>query len=175
LPTVTQFEFSEVGDQLREAMNRLGLTQYELAKRSGVSRRQIGMAFKGANITLDTLSKIATVLRMQSIRMRDVEIRHDAPIDNDVLKRAGKILNSIHDEAGQVMLLLGSAESREPAAAPVPAPDLPAWGASMPSRGVDRELMERAYELVKAVASAARQVPSDERGGGGQASGSGGR
>ena len=169
MPTVTQFEFSEVGDQLREAMNRLGLTQYELAKRSGVSRRQIGMAFKGANITLDTLSKIATVLRMQSIRMRDVEIRHDAPIDNDILKRAGKILVSIRDEAGQAMLLLGSAESREPAATPAPSP-APAEG-----RGVDRELMERAYELVKAVASAARQVPSDERGGGGQASGSGGR
>jgi transcriptional regulator with XRE-family HTH domain len=163
VPTVIKFEFQEVGEQLLLAMKRLGLTQYELAKQSGVSRRQIGMAFKGANITLDTLAKIANVLRLRTVRMRDMEINYESPISSGVLARAANILDGIGDQAEQVKVLLGydpnvstggavpDTPSSTSAFSPAPTP-----GGS--GRSIDLELMERAYELVKAIAGASSRA-----------------
>lgn len=156
MPTVIKFEFQEVGEQLMLAMKRLGLTQYELAKRSGVSRRQIGMAFKGANITLDTLAKIAKVLRIQNVKMRDMEIAYESPLSSDVLVRASQVLDSIRDEAAQVKFLLGQKDEAAGAIPSVAA--LPAQASGAPSKTLDLELMERAYDLVKAIAGASQKA-----------------
>ena len=154
MPTVVKFEFQEVGEQLMLAMKRMGLTQYELAKQSGISRRQIGMAFKGANITLDTLEKISKVLRLHTIRMREVEITHESSVTSEVLVRAGQVLDSIRDQAEQVKVLIGQEQAgRAPAAAAVPATP---QGAA--SRTLDLELMERAYDLVRTIAGASQKA-----------------
>ncbi|HEX3582423.1 MAG TPA: helix-turn-helix transcriptional regulator [Thermoanaerobaculia bacterium] len=150
MPTVARFEFQEVGQQLLLAMKRMGLTQYELAKRSGVSRRQIGMAFKGANITLDTLEKISKVLRVHTIRMREVEISYASSVNSEALVRAGQVLDSIRDQAEQVKVLIG--QEHAAAATPAAAPQ------SLGSRTLDLELMERAYDLVRAIAGASQKA-----------------
>lgn len=156
VPTVIKFEFQEVGEQLLLAMKRLGLTQYELAKRSGVSRRQIGMAFKGANITLDTLEKIAKVLRLRNIRMREVEINYESAVNSEVLGRASEILDGIKDQADQVKLLLGQEQAAgSKSAPPTVTPSAPQGAAP---RTLDLELMERAYDLVRAIAGAAQKA-----------------
>lgn len=154
MPTVIKFEFREVGEQLLLAMKRLGLTQYELAKRSGISRRQIGMAFKGANITLDTLEKIAKVLRIHTVKVREMEITYQSAVSSEVLLQASRVLDGIKDQADQVKVLLG----QEQAAAKAPAAT--AAAPQGPARMVDLELMERAYDLVKAIAGASQQKAS---------------
>lgn len=155
MPTVIKFEFQEVGEQLLLAMKRLGLTQYELAKRSGVSRRQIGMAFKGANITLDTLEKIAKVLRLRTIRMREVEINYEPAVNSEVLGRASEILDGIKDQADQVKVLLGQEQTVLVPAMPAAAGPV---GVGATPRTLDLELMERAYDLVRAIAGASQKA-----------------
>ena len=155
MPTVIKFEFQGVGEQLLLAMKRLGLTQYELAKRSGISRRQIGMAFKGANITLDTLSKIAKVLRIQHVRVRDMDLSLASPVNSEVLTRASEVLDSISDQAEQVKVLLGQDAGR-PSERTLPQAGMPRAGEG--GRTADFELMQRAYELVKAIAGASQKA-----------------
>ncbi len=155
MPTVIKFEFQEVGEQLLLAMKRLGLTQYELAKRSGVSRRQIGMAFKGANITLDTLEKIAKVLRLRTIRMREVEINYEPAVNGEVLGRASEILDGIKAQADQVKVLLGQEQT---GTITVPAMPAAAGAVGATPRALDLELMERAYDLVRAIAGASQKA-----------------
>lgn len=154
MPTVIKFEFQEVGEQLLLAMKRLGLTQYELAKRSGISRRQIGMAFKGANITLDTLEKIAKVLRVHHIKLRDMEITYESAVSSEVLVQASRVLDGIKEQADQVKVLLGQEAA---SAGKAPATTAPLAPAATAPRTLDLELMERAYDLVKAIAGASQQ------------------
>lgn len=154
MPTVVRFEFQEVGQQLLLAMKRMGLTQYELAKQSGVSRRQIGMAFKGANITLDTLAKIAGVLRLNHVRMRDLDISYEAPVSSEVLVRAAQVLDSIQEQAQQVKMLLGHERTATAPATATPA----AQPAAQAAGTLDLELMARAYDLVRAIAIASQKA-----------------
>jgi transcriptional regulator with XRE-family HTH domain len=51
-----------LNDQFREARITAGLSQSELARRAGVPRRQIQLIENGANITIDTLRRVAPAL-----------------------------------------------------------------------------------------------------------------
>ncbi|HWS71810.1 MAG TPA: helix-turn-helix domain-containing protein [Thermoanaerobaculia bacterium] len=64
-----------LGDIVREARNRKGLTQARLARLAGVSRRHLAALEKGANVSVLVLRKVAGVLELREIPLGDVSLR----------------------------------------------------------------------------------------------------
>jgi transcriptional regulator with XRE-family HTH domain/SOS-response transcriptional repressor LexA len=64
-----------LGDIVREARNRKGLTQAHLARLAGVSRRHLAALEKGANVSVLVLRKVAGVLELREIPLGDVSLR----------------------------------------------------------------------------------------------------
>ena len=58
-----------LGDAVREARIRKGLTQARLAKLAGVSRRHLAALEKGANVSISILQRVASVLEMTEINI----------------------------------------------------------------------------------------------------------
>jgi transcriptional regulator with XRE-family HTH domain len=58
-------------EELREAREKAGMTQQELARRAGIPRNQIVRAERGENITVDTLRKIAAHLPVTELSLLD--------------------------------------------------------------------------------------------------------
>jgi transcriptional regulator with XRE-family HTH domain len=64
-----------IGDTVREARLRKGLTQVHLAKLAGVSRRHLAALEKGANVSISILQRVATVLDLTEIHLDDLSLR----------------------------------------------------------------------------------------------------
>jgi transcriptional regulator with XRE-family HTH domain len=64
-----------LGDTVREARIRKGLTQARLAKLAGVSRRHLAALEKGANVSINILQRVATVLDLTEIHLGDLSLR----------------------------------------------------------------------------------------------------
>jgi transcriptional regulator with XRE-family HTH domain len=64
-----------LGDTVREARIRKGLTQAKLAKLAGVSRRHLAALEKGANISINILQRVASVLDLSEIHLGDLSLR----------------------------------------------------------------------------------------------------
>ena len=64
-----------LGDTVREARIRKGLTQARLAKLAGVSRRHLAALEKGANVSINILQRVATVLDLTEINLGDLSLR----------------------------------------------------------------------------------------------------
>lgn len=60
-------EHADVGAQLRAAAERLGLTEWQLATRSGLPHGTIRKAFRGGNITLSSFRRIIAALGLEVI------------------------------------------------------------------------------------------------------------
>jgi transcriptional regulator with XRE-family HTH domain len=75
-----------LGDIVRDARIRKGLTQARLARLAGVSRRHLAALEKGANISLLVLRKVAGVLELREIPLGDLSLR--APADASTLNVA---------------------------------------------------------------------------------------
>ncbi|HET7433890.1 MAG TPA: helix-turn-helix domain-containing protein [Thermoanaerobaculia bacterium] len=60
-----------LGDTVREARIRKGLTQARLARLAGVSRRHLAALEKGANVSVNVLRKVAAVLELTEIQLGD--------------------------------------------------------------------------------------------------------
>src|SRR5437660_755240 len=58
-----------LGDIVREARTRKGLTQARLARLADVSRRHLAALEKGANVSMLVLEKVAIVLELTEIRL----------------------------------------------------------------------------------------------------------
>jgi transcriptional regulator with XRE-family HTH domain len=63
-----------LGDAVREARIRKGLTQARLARLAGVSRRHLAALEKGANVSINVLKKVATVLELHEIQLGDLSL-----------------------------------------------------------------------------------------------------
>jgi transcriptional regulator with XRE-family HTH domain len=62
-----------VGEQIRDARERLGISQGELATRAGIARRPtVSDAEAGANTTLDVLQRLATALQCSLVIASDL-------------------------------------------------------------------------------------------------------
>ena len=64
-----------LGDTVREARIKKGLTQARLAKLAGVSRRHLAALEKGANVSVNILQRVATVLDLNEIHLTDLSLR----------------------------------------------------------------------------------------------------
>jgi transcriptional regulator with XRE-family HTH domain len=64
-----------LGDTVREARIKKGLTQARLAKLAGVSRRHLAALEKGANVSVNILQRVATVLDLNEIHLNDLSLR----------------------------------------------------------------------------------------------------
>ncbi len=67
---------SMLGETVREARIRKGLTQARLAKLAGVSRRHLAALEKGANISVNILQRVAAVLELTEIQLGDLSLRN---------------------------------------------------------------------------------------------------
>jgi transcriptional regulator with XRE-family HTH domain len=65
-----------LGETVREARIRKGLTQARLAKLAGVSRRHLAALEKGANVSVNILQRVATVLELTEIPLGELSLRN---------------------------------------------------------------------------------------------------
>ena len=72
-----------LGETIREARLRKGLTQARLAKMADVSRRHLAALEKGANVSVSILQRVAAVLELTEISLGQVSLRSpDVPSVN---------------------------------------------------------------------------------------------
>jgi transcriptional regulator with XRE-family HTH domain len=67
-----------LGDTVREARIKKGLTQARLAKLAGVSRRHLAALEKGANVSVNILQRVAAVLDLNEIHLADLSLSTSA-------------------------------------------------------------------------------------------------
>src|SRR5687768_14704187 len=85
-----------LGETIREARIRKGLTQARLAKMAGVSRRHLAALEKGANVSVSILQRVANVLELTEIQLGDVSLRRgekdrsalNVPLLTDTIREA---------------------------------------------------------------------------------------
>ncbi len=63
-----------LGDTVREARIKKGLTQAKLAQLAGVSRRHLAALEKGANVSVSILQRVAGVLDLTEIHLGDLSL-----------------------------------------------------------------------------------------------------
>lgn len=100
-----------LGQTIRAARIKKGLTQARLARLAGVSRRHLAALEKGANVSVLVLKKVASVLELTSIDLGDVTLnttRPAAPAIN--LPLLAETLHEAHTEALRTQALLARAE-----------------------------------------------------------------
>lgn len=68
-----------LGDTVREARIKKGLTQAKLAKLAGVSRRHLAALEKGANVSVNILQRVAAVLDLTQIHLGDLSLHAGDP------------------------------------------------------------------------------------------------
>jgi len=64
-----------LGETVRSARIKKGLTQAKLARLAGVSRRHLAALEKGANVSVLVLKKVASVLDLTHIQLGGLELR----------------------------------------------------------------------------------------------------
>ena len=99
-----------LGDTVREARIRKHLTQARLAKLAGVSRRHLAALEKGANVSVNILQRVATVLDLTEIQIGDLSLRSgdseriNFPLVTDAIREA-------RAEAERAQVILARAEN----------------------------------------------------------------
>jgi transcriptional regulator with XRE-family HTH domain len=106
-----------LNDDFREARIEAGLSQSELARRAGVPRRQIQLIENGANVTIDTLRRVAPALpNLKRLHLGGgIEIATGSP-NLDEVRRAAL---DLFDHVKRLVAALGEV-SATPSSAPTP-------------------------------------------------------
>lgn len=100
-----------LGQTIRAARIKKGLTQARLARLAGVSRRHLAALEKGANVSVLVLKKVAAVLELTDIDLGDLTlhaIRPAVPAINMPL--LAETIHEAHTEAVRTQALLARAE-----------------------------------------------------------------
>ena len=88
------YKFLMLGETIKEARIRKGLTQARLAKMAGVSRRHLAALEKGANVSVSILQRVAAVLELTEISLGQVALRPtdlpkvNVPLLTDAIREA---------------------------------------------------------------------------------------
>lgn len=99
-----------LGNTVREARIRKGLTQARLAKLAGVSRRHLAALEKGANVSISILQRVAAVLELTEITIGTLSLRStddrqfNVPLLADTIRQA-------RAEADRAQSILARAET----------------------------------------------------------------
>jgi transcriptional regulator with XRE-family HTH domain len=85
-------ELEAVSEQLRNAAQKLGLSQNQVAKLSGVSRKHVGVAFQGANISVGVLVKLIRALKLDHVMLGDITLQPEQRTPNPHLVEHARTL-----------------------------------------------------------------------------------
>ena len=132
-----------LGDAVREARIRKGLTQARLARLAGVSRRHLAALEKGANVSINVLKKVATVLELHEIQLGDLAL-HSGSADQPGLN-VPMLMDAVREaraEAVRTQAILVRAEGLLGIAATPTTGALEVRFPIMPVRRLDREAAE---------------------------------
>jgi transcriptional regulator with XRE-family HTH domain len=156
-----------LGQSVREARLKKGLTQARLAKMAGVSRRHLAALEKGANVSVGILQRVAAVLELKEIQIGDMQLRRNesehtlnVPLLTDTIRQA-------RAEAGRAQAILAQAEgilgSDSPGGLQTAFPRMPVRRIDMPASSTGDVLHERPEWLeVKTAGEIRHGQPIDE-------------
>src|ERR1700682_4422908 len=100
-----------LGETVRSTRIRRGLTQAKLARLAGVSRRHLAALEKGANVSVNVLRKVASVLDLTEIDLGGVAIRTNGGIEPGVnVHLLADTLREARVDANRAQTLLARAE-----------------------------------------------------------------
>jgi transcriptional regulator with XRE-family HTH domain len=136
-----------LGESVREARLKKGLTQARLAKMAGVSRRHLAALEKGANVSIGILQRVAAVLELKEIPIGEISLRRNdsehalnVPLLTDTIRQA-------RAEAERAQAILAQAEgilgSDSPGGFRTAFPRLPVRRIDVPSAATGDILHER--------------------------------
>ncbi|HUR80052.1 MAG TPA: helix-turn-helix domain-containing protein [Thermoanaerobaculia bacterium] len=104
-----------LGETVREARIRKNLTQARLAKLAGVSRRHLAALEKGANVSVNILQRVASVLELAEIQIGDLSLRSkddggvNVPLLTDTIREARAEAERAHAILARAENILGLA------------------------------------------------------------------
>ncbi|HEX8170614.1 MAG TPA: helix-turn-helix domain-containing protein [Thermoanaerobaculia bacterium] len=99
-----------LGDTVRQARIRKNLTQARLAKLAGVSRRHLAALEKGANVSINILQRVASVLDLTEIQLGDLSLRPGDPDRNVNVPLLTDTIREARAEAERAQAILTRAE-----------------------------------------------------------------
>jgi transcriptional regulator with XRE-family HTH domain len=101
-----------LGQTIRAARIKKGLTQARLARLAGVSRRHLAALEKGANVSVLVLKKVAAVLELTEIDLGDVTLKTTRPAAPAInMPLLSETIHEAHTEALRTQSLLARAEA----------------------------------------------------------------
>ena len=87
-------ELEAISEQFRHSADRLGLSQNQVARLSGVSRKRVGVAFAGGNISVSVLVKLIRALKIHSLDLSDVTLRAERnAVNSRLIEHARTLLD----------------------------------------------------------------------------------
>ncbi|HKR64780.1 MAG TPA: helix-turn-helix domain-containing protein [Thermoanaerobaculia bacterium] len=142
-----------LGESVREARIRKGLTQARLAKLAGVSRRHLAALEKGANVSVNILQRVAAVLELTEIQLGPLALRNgekdnlpvNMPLLSDTIREARVEAERAQHILARAEHLLG-ARSEDGGAPPIDMqfPRMPIRRLEPPHLGNGESLRDRA-------------------------------
>src|SRR5687767_991478 len=115
--SLVTYKYLMLGDTVREARIRKGLTQARLAKLAGVSRRHLAALEKGANISVSILQRVAAVLELEEIQLGQLSLRAaekpalNVPLLTDTIREIRADAERANAKLARVEGILGGASS----------------------------------------------------------------
>lgn len=105
----------QLGDQLKGAASRLGMSIYQLAAVSEIGRPSVRAALNGGNITVTTLLDLARVLHVKHLRIGDLDLDFDSGgVDAALIRNAVDRLDRAGGEMSEATNLLRRAAGPDP-------------------------------------------------------------
>jgi transcriptional regulator with XRE-family HTH domain len=101
-----------LGETVRSTRIKRGFTQARLARLAGVSRRHLAALEKGANVSINVLQKVASVLDLSEINLGELTVQ-TAKSDSSVVNMSvlADTIREAHAEAFHAQSLLARAET----------------------------------------------------------------
>lgn len=140
-----------LGDTVREARIKKGLTQTKLAKLAGVSRRHLAALEKGANVSMSILQRVAAVLDLTEIHLGDLSLHPgdrqrttvNMPLLADTIREARVDAERAHAILARAENLLSHDASAGPRGVEMTFPRLPVRRIEPPRTATGDVLRER--------------------------------
>lgn len=137
-----------LGETIREARIRKGLTQARLAKMAGVSRRHLAALEKGANVSVSILQRVAAVLELAEIQLGALSLRSNdipkvnVPLLTDVIREARADAERANAVLARAEGILGGSSDIGPQSA-ITFPRMPIRSVQLPNAAAADLLRER--------------------------------